>query len=193
MPVVRDYRCRECKHVWQVFHASSDDPVPDCPHCEGRAAWQPGGFAIKSNAARAGDMAQQMLHEDFGLAPSEINDNQREGDIAFKKAPVSKEVRDQDAQIADVTRQIKNEMEKAGHPVNVPTTPAWGGQARQRADFAQVMAGARQATQQANSEGVNPMLVLKKAAEQGSIPTKARVMTDKGEIPYTIGKNMFGG
>ena len=194
MPVVRTYRCKTCDHTWDVFHASSDDPIPDCPHCDGRAAWQPGGFAIKGNAGRAGDMAQQMLVDDFGLSPSQINDSQREGDIAYKAPPETREIRDAKAQVVDINREIMNEAEKAGQKVNLPTHPAWGGKvAAVTPQRAQLIAGAKMAADQANREGVNPMLMLQKAAKAGAAPTKARVMTDRGERPYTIGKNLFGG
>ena len=195
MPCIRTYRCKACEHTWDVFHDSSADPIPPCPHCEGRADWQPGGFAMKSNVSRAADLAQQMLHEDYGIPASQINDSQREGDIAYKAPPVSKEARDADAQIADVAREVMNEAEKAGHPVNLPTAPAWGGKISNAKgpQMAQVIAGAKAATAQANREGVNPMLLLNKAQQAGAAPTKARVMSEKGEQSIPIGKNLFGG
>lgn len=194
MSVVRTYRCKTCEHTWDVFHASSDDPIPECPHCDGRADWQPGGFAIKGHASKAGDMAQQMLVDDYGLDPSTINDRQREGDTAYKAPAESREVRDARAQLSEINRAAMNEAQKAGTPVNLPTNPAWGGQvAKVAPQHAQLIAGAKNATQLANREGVNPMLMLQQATKAGAAPSNLRVMTDTGEKPYKIGKNLFGG
>ncbi len=193
MPCIRDYWCADCGNAWQVFHDNSDDPIPDCPVCASSGEWQPGGFNMKSNKSRAADLAQTMLHEDFGLDPSQINDNQREGDIAYKAAPPSRAQIDADAQIADVTRQIRNEAEKAGQPVPIGTTPSWGGAAAAvPQNISQIAATARASTEIANREGCNPMLLLNKAQKAGIAPTSARVLSETGERQFPLGKNMFG-
>ena len=40
-----DYRCRKCGHVFEVFHAMSDEKPRRCPRCKGRAVKVPGGGA----------------------------------------------------------------------------------------------------------------------------------------------------
>lgn len=29
-----DYKCIKCEQDFEYFHATSDDKVPECPHCE---------------------------------------------------------------------------------------------------------------------------------------------------------------
>jgi putative FmdB family regulatory protein len=28
-----DYKCTSCGHVFELFHAMSENPVPECPEC----------------------------------------------------------------------------------------------------------------------------------------------------------------
>ena len=39
------YRCKKCKHRFEVFHAMSDEMVRRCPRCKGKAERVPAGGA----------------------------------------------------------------------------------------------------------------------------------------------------
>ena len=40
-----DYRCKKCKHRFEVFHGIKDESPRRCPRCRGRAVRVPGGGA----------------------------------------------------------------------------------------------------------------------------------------------------
>jgi putative FmdB family regulatory protein len=40
-----DYRCRKCKHRFELFHGIKDDAVRKCPRCGARAERVPAGGA----------------------------------------------------------------------------------------------------------------------------------------------------
>ena len=82
MPVVRTYRCPDCQYQFDKFHGSREEAYPDCPACAGEVVWQPTSIAIRTHKSAAVDIAQQMAEQDYGL--TDINDNQRAGDIAAK-------------------------------------------------------------------------------------------------------------
>jgi hypothetical protein len=85
MAVVRTYECGECGSRFDKLHFDRADPAPPCPGCAALSAKQtqvPGGFAIKSDKSRAVDITQKICEEDYGM--SDMNDRQREGDLAFK-------------------------------------------------------------------------------------------------------------
>ena len=39
------YRCKKCKHRFELFHSISDESVKRCPRCRGRAERVPAGGA----------------------------------------------------------------------------------------------------------------------------------------------------
>jgi DNA-directed RNA polymerase subunit RPC12/RpoP len=92
MPVIRTYECLDCKEQFEVMHASGNEPDANCPYCVIPMEWRPKGFAIKTNASRAMDETQRILEQDYGV--TNINDRQREGDIAAVSEPESQDARD---------------------------------------------------------------------------------------------------
>ena len=38
-----DYVCQACGHEFEAFQSMSDDPLTDCPECEGRVKRRIGG------------------------------------------------------------------------------------------------------------------------------------------------------
>ena len=87
MAIVRTYKCGDCGAQFEHFHASRDEPAPECPGCKALESQKvPSGFTIGGgNAAKAGDIAQDILEKEFGM--SDIRDRQREGDIATITPP----------------------------------------------------------------------------------------------------------
>jgi hypothetical protein len=81
---IRVYRCPDCGHKWRSeskfgFHE------PDCPSCGFHPDPLPERIAapaIIGTKAKAVDLAYNIASEDYGL--TDLNDNAREGDIAFK-------------------------------------------------------------------------------------------------------------
>lgn len=90
----RRYRCGDCDKTFDQRVADQNDPPPECPYCpKVTAALTPAGPviawvaplpALGTNKGRAIDLAQKMAEEDYGL--TDMNDNQRAGDIAAKVA-----------------------------------------------------------------------------------------------------------
>ncbi len=50
MPVY-EYRCRNCDHQFEVQQSFSDDPLTECPQCEGtlRKVFAPVGISFKGS------------------------------------------------------------------------------------------------------------------------------------------------
>jgi len=40
-----DYLCQDCGHAFEAFHSMKDDPLTDCPVCQGTVKRQFGGGA----------------------------------------------------------------------------------------------------------------------------------------------------
>jgi len=40
-----DYRCKKCKHVFELFHSMSDETVKRCPRCKSKAVKLPSAGA----------------------------------------------------------------------------------------------------------------------------------------------------
>ena len=87
MPIIRKYQCGDCGAEFEHFHANREEPAPECPGCKALESRKvPTSFTIGGgNAAKAGDIAQDILEKDFGM--SNIRDRQREGDIATITPP----------------------------------------------------------------------------------------------------------
>jgi hypothetical protein len=101
MPVTRKYLC-DCGYEWSAFHMSRDEPTPECPACTSTlAANIPAGFNITGTKAKAVDMAQQIMEQDYGL--TDAHDNLREGDIVAKAPPPV-----QEAEAQMLTRAMKD-------------------------------------------------------------------------------------
>ena len=108
MPRYQAYQCDECGGKFRWLHHPSDSPPPEqCPLCgaagSAAASFIPQAPAIKGVAAAAGDQVyrsmeagseyrMQVAAEQFGgdasdynaLKITDLKDNQREGDTAYK-------------------------------------------------------------------------------------------------------------
>lgn len=91
MPIVRRYECGDCGCAFDHFHASRDEPPPECPGCKALESRKiPAGFSIGGgNASKAMNITQDIMEKDLGQ--SNFNDNQRIGDIAAITPPHLKE------------------------------------------------------------------------------------------------------
>lgn len=173
MSCYRTYGCDDCGAEFECFHASSDEPPPDCPQCSTVLEWRPGMFAIRTNKSRAMDVTQNILETEFGM--SNIRDNQREGDVAA--IVPEKTATQRDAEM----RTLSEVAQAAGTPMNEHqqqmATQFWGGGAVTNAiPAANMLAGAKASTAAADAEGVNPMKLLHDAGKKGQLKTPIRIV-----------------
>lgn len=107
-PDRKTYRCLDCGHQFRWVHTGEPGDDPECPECpkalvgaEPAAApqWVPPRIAIGTTKGRAIDYVQGMVETDFGM--SDMNDNQRAGDIAFK-GPAPLQTAERQATIRDL-------------------------------------------------------------------------------------------
>jgi len=176
MPVIRTFACDDCGLEFEVTQGMND-PAPECPRCCTVLEWRPQSFSIIGNKSRAMDVTQQILEKDFGL--SNINDHQREGDIAaMPSAPAT------GAQIDAEIRQVSEHAQQTtGAP---PLTPVqaemaksfWSGGQTPLANIpaAELLSAAKASTATANAENLNPMKLLHDAGKRGQLKTPIHVI-----------------
>lgn len=96
--LIRTYRC-QCGHEWQSVHRLDEPPLDDCPKCSQNSLphTEENNFpkiygkapGLKTNVSKAADFTARMLESDYGIPPSMLVDNAREGD-AYVKVPEPK-------------------------------------------------------------------------------------------------------
>lgn len=167
--IIRTYFCDNCDKEFEVT-CNSSDPDPDCPTCSIVLEWKPKSFNIATTKSKAINITQDILEKDFGL--TNFRDNQRAGDVAGIVAPEpGQAAKDAEIrQLSEVVQQTTGQaMTDQQHTI---AQQFWGGgQAMQSVlPAAQLLAGARESTAAANSEGVNPMHLLHQAGKKGHLP-----------------------
>jgi hypothetical protein len=160
--IIRTYHCRDCDKTFE--HAcESADGDPECPTCSIVLDWVPQRFAIGGSAtSKAVDYTQQVLEQQYG--ETNLNDQQREGDIAHKNV-----VRPRAEQ--EVMAKLEHDAKEYAAGKAQPNPAFWaGGQGGPPANIIQAaMAGAKEQTALANREGCNPMDLLHQAGKAGTI------------------------
>lgn len=71
MPIVRTYGCGQCGSFIELTLTmeQADDPPPECPRCAGQTAQEFKPVAIGGSiAARANKLAEEIAHDDYGVA-----------------------------------------------------------------------------------------------------------------------------
>lgn len=175
MPEIRKrFRCPQCNRRAEVWiRPDDDDPV--CPYgCRNdneavQTQWEPGSFAIGSNKGKALDIAQNIIEQDFGV--TNFNDQQREGDIAYKAEPETREKRAEKEQVVDAVRTNLAGMAglEAAHAMSrlgmKSPDEFWGS-----GKGFSVAAGDAMSEMKGKSDpSVNPMRMLHKGVEGGEI------------------------
>lgn len=176
MPCYRTYSCEDCETEFEVFHASSDEPVPPCPVCERVLEWRPGLFSITGTKSKAIDVTQNILETEFGL--SNFRDNQREGDVAAIVKPEPGQAA-KDAEIRQLSEVVQQTTGETLTPQQHQAAQNfWGGGAAMQSALpaASLLAGAKESTAAANAEGVNPMQLLHAAGKKGHLKTPIKVV-----------------
>jgi len=177
MPVIRTYACDDCGLTFEVTQNMADD-APDCPNCSRVLEWTPQSFAIIGTKAKAVDITQRILEQDYGL--TNFNDNMRAGDVAAKsEAAPSTAQRDAEIrQLSEVAQQLATPLtaEQTNMARGFWNGGATIGPAMPAVAAADMLAGAKAATAAANAEGVNPMALLHQAGKQGRLKTPVRVV-----------------
>lgn len=157
----RTYACDECTFEWTVS-CEWDSPIPDCPVCERVARQEFKPIAIGTNKGKAIDFAQQMAEEDYGL--TDMNDNQRAGDIAAKAPPPMQaaEAEKLTREMAEMTRASMGVDATQGRPdLQQQVANFWGGGQNQ------VDIGAIRASSAASQgDAPDPLAILEKARDR---------------------------
>jgi DNA-directed RNA polymerase subunit RPC12/RpoP len=106
--IQRKYRCGECSHEWTGLHYKKTEPNESCPQCAANAPGAPDRVNVHERDglneiisariapaysgarvhSKALDMCGKMLEDDYGIPPSLINDQARQGDC-YVKTPAS--------------------------------------------------------------------------------------------------------
>lgn len=204
----RRYKCGDCGHVFDCRHASADEPPPPCPACPVTAAASgqlPAYVApmpgINGSKSKAIDLAQQMAEEDYGL--TDINDNQRTGDMAFK-GPETLSTADREKQLREMVEYESQTANSVNAPLptgptapdgtrNVLVDPAlqkenyWqgnaGGTAEQTVGSSQIAA---EASRVAAAQGVDPVGILERGRKEGNMPLRFKVVGAETDIPPAL-------
>lgn len=115
MPISRTYLCDDCSGEFKRLHWERDEPIPECPFCASASTKSiPTGFAIKTNASRAGDFAYETME---AMGHTNMKDNLREGDTAYM-APAPIQTSEKEAMVREmqdagmVTQEMAPEMAK---------------------------------------------------------------------------------
>lgn len=204
----RRYRCDDCGLVFDSHHRSQDEPVPPCPRCPAETpapSYMPPMPALNTTKSKAIDLAQKMAEEDYGL--TDINDNQRAGDIAFKApAPMSTAEREaeiramveRDAQIAAPLPHGPVMQDGSRGTVDAETRNVLVDPALQKENFWQGNAGgsaeqtvgnsavAAEASRQAARDGVDPVGILERGRKEGNMPLRLNVVGAETEVPPAL-------
>lgn len=200
----RKYRCDVCEHIFEARHESPDEPPPDCPACVqlGQAVGQPLYIppmpGIGTTKGKAIDLAQQMAEEDYGL--TDMNDNQRAGDIAFK-GPAPMQTAESD-QLIHTMAQYAAQTGAAPLPEGprapdgtrqVLVDPAlqaqnyWQGNAGGSAEGTVGQgAAAKAASDAAKAQGIDPVGILEAGRQSGNMPLRLNVMGAENDIPAPL-------
>lgn len=176
MPVIRTFGCEDCGLEFELTQ-NMDEGAPDCPRCCVVLEWRPTSFNVTTTKSRAVDVTQQILEQDFGM--SNINDRQREGDIAAMPTAT--------ATGAQIDAEIRTVSEYAQQTTGAPplTQPQaemakafWGGGQTplQSVPAAEILSNAKASTALANLEGTNPMKLLHDAGKKGLLKTPINVV-----------------
>lgn len=180
---VRTYECDDCEQQFSFSHHGQDETLPECPFCAAAAKRIPNSFNITGIKAKAIDIAQQIMEEDYGM--TDANDNLREGDTAFKgPSPV------QTAEREAMVQQIKDTLGPEVVPEHlVPQvnefwknqqTPAMPPEAVAQQE-ARIQT-ARATAPQAAAAGEDPMALLHKAKPKMRLTPIGRQRVQDGKL-----------
>lgn len=166
MAIYGTYRCDDCNTEFKGWR-ESDGPYPDCPSCASPGAWAPQTPNIIGIKARAIDIAQRMAEETFGL--TDINDNQRKGDIAAK-APAPINTAEADAMTRELIAAGLGTPEVAPHLQGYVKNFFGAGNngGGMMVDPAASIQGAAPAAAAARTDGADPIALLHKGRGFGT-------------------------
>lgn len=157
------FDCLDCGEDFQVRWIEGDED-PECPSCwrarqkEHRLTdmLESGIPPAVSKGIHGADVTYKMMEKEYGI--TDLNDNLREGDVAFKG--------DAPKHTREMNDVIKAELDlitarSAAPPVQpVPIQANWGGQSpvpQEQTNAKQAIANARGLAEQARKEGADPM------------------------------------
>ena len=185
------FHCDVCDLIFEIRHEGALEVVPDCPAClvagrdGGGSNWLAPMPAIGTTKGKAIDLAQKIAEEDYGL--TDMNDNQRAGDIAFKgPAPM------QGAEADRLIREMVEYQRQTGPAAPLPSGPLAPDGSRQvlvdpalqKENFWQgsqggsaettvgQQAAAKAASDAARAQGVDPVGILERGRQSGNMPFK---------------------
>jgi putative FmdB family regulatory protein len=84
-----DYRCDECGDEFEVWQSITDDPLTECPRCEGpvRKVMSPAGIVLKGSGFYKTDNRRARTGADSKLAKG---DGEKKPEAKPEKKPDSK-------------------------------------------------------------------------------------------------------
>lgn len=212
----RRYQCDVCGHVFEDRVASAEAALPDCPKCPKPAragaplpgtglTWQAPMPGLLTTKAKAIDYTQKMAEEVYGL--TDMNDNQRAGDIAYK-GPPPMSTSEQEAAIramVEASAQIAQPIppgplladgrrgivaEENRHLLVDPNAQVanffQGNQGSTGTTIAGDGTAAKMASQQAKAMGVDPVGILEQGRASGSMPFKVDAVGVENNIPDAL-------
>lgn len=111
--IIRTYQCLDCDTVFEANINSGNDPDPPCPNCDKVLQWVPARLNIGTVKSKAIDLTQKIIEQDYGL--TNLNDNNKEGDIAYKYEPPAPT-----AEREQLERAVREYVAQTTTPVPVP-------------------------------------------------------------------------
>ena len=191
MPIIRTCECSVCGVIVEAWLNSGNDPNPPCPQgCVPETEWKPGQVNIIGHKAKAIDITQKIIEEDFGV--TNFSDRQREGDQAYITPPETREERDTQEFVNDQVRKALNTPGvEAAMKENNPTAAAalknpnlapqmkgfWGPAGAAPLAVQSAMAGAKSGPAADN----NAMSILHRGLESGEIGDPVKKMRPIGK------------
>lgn len=179
--IKRRYRCDDCAHEFsEIISPDDEETLPDCPMCVATfgvaspktpVVWVPPLVGRRTSISHAVEMTYKMAERDFGF--TNMADHQRPGDIAaLPPSPM------QTAEREKMTRDLV----QAGVPEETSTqiTDAaknfWQGGTAGAAGTMGNIENARLASAEGVAQGVDPIGMLEKARETGTMRPKYDVV-----------------
>ena len=172
----RTYECVDCETRFEV-ECNSDDPDPACPNpdCNRILDWRPGGFAIGgSDTAKAANLTQKILEEDYGL--SNFKDNAKEGETGIVRRQETKvETELVTRELVQMTEQAKSNPELA--------RSFWGGNAGPPTTMQSMTGSSLIQMAKVGPQGHDPMAMLHSGVKGGKVPRPEQMMRKIASAP----------
>lgn len=164
--VRRTFACDQCSLEWTTWRTRGDESIPECPQCALAARAAIGAPPSLTTKSQAVDIAQGAME---AMGYTNMQDNQRVGDIAFKQ-PSEPNAGERHV-MTQAQAEMMREYEGATKLSESPQVPGGFSPAQMARDFFKgadgnpmnpLTAGAAVGAHVARGEGRDPMAMLHK-------------------------------